>query len=188
MPNPLLFDLPAVLESERLLIRPPQPGDGPELRAAIADSFEELRVWMPWARTVPTLEEAELNVRQAWLDFQARRDLRWHLYLKGTDTLIGGSGLHRIDWQVPRFEIGYWVRTPYARRGYIREAVARISAFAFESLGAARLEIRCDPRNVRSRRVAEALGFRLEGTLRCESRGPDGSLRDTLVFARTAWP
>jgi len=184
--NPILKNFPDAFESERLLIRAPRPGDGTELRAAVAESLNELKPWMPWAQAELSGEEAEENVRKAWVDFLARKDLRLHLYLKGTGTLVGCSGLHRIDWGVPKFEIGYWARTPYARRGYIREAVAAITRFAFDQLGARRVEIRCDPLNARSRRVPEALGYALEATLRCDGVSPhDGSARDTLVFAKT---
>jgi hypothetical protein len=40
--------------------------------------------------------------------FLERTELRMHFYLKGIETLVGSSGLHRIDWGVPKFEIGYW--------------------------------------------------------------------------------
>ena len=53
-------------------------------------------------------------------------------------------------------------------------------------LHAQRLIIRCDARNLRSARVAERAGYRLEATLRREMRAPDGSLRDTLQFVRLA--
>lgn len=106
-----------------------------------------------------------------------------HLFLKGTDTLAGSSGLHRIGWSVPRVEIGYWRRTSFAGHGYITEAVRGITAFAFDSLGAGRVEIRCDPLYHRSVRVAERAGFRLEGGLRNFERSPGGGLRNTLIFA-----
>lgn len=184
--NPLLLEFPEAFETKRLLIRSPRPGDGPELRAALADSIEQLRPWMPWAKEVPTPEDAEVNVRQAWIKFLARKDLRLHLYLKGTDTLIGCSGLHRINWEVPKFEIGYWCRTPFTRQGLIREATDGITRFAFEALGAKRVEIRCDARNEPSRKIPEALGFTLEATLRNDDLDPgSGRLRDTLVFAKT---
>ncbi len=54
---------------------------------------------------------------------------------------------------------------------------------AFEQLGANRVEIRCDVRNVRSRRVAERCGYVLEGTMRRDALATDGRLRDTLVFS-----
>jgi RimJ/RimL family protein N-acetyltransferase len=96
---------------------------------------------------------------------------------------VGGSGLHRIDWSVPRFEIGYWCRTGFAGHGYITEAVRGITRLAFDHLGARRLEIRSDPLNRRSASVAERVGFRLEGELRNAELGADGEPRNTLVFS-----
>src|ERR687898_3410706 len=107
------------------------------------------------------------------------------LLLWGTRTLAGSSGLHRIDWEVPKFEIGYWCRTRFTGRGYVTEAVRGITAFAFEALGARRVEIRCDSLNHPSVRVAQCAGFRLEGELHNNEVGTDGSARDTLIFAPT---
>ena len=90
-----------------------------------------------------------------------------------------------LDWVVHKLEIGYWARTPYAGRGYITEAVAGITDFAFAMLGAHRVEIRCDTKNERSAAVARRLDFTLEGTLHADDRCPlTGELRDTLVFAK----
>ena len=59
--------------------------------------------------------------------FQARSELRLHLYLKGTETLVGIAGLQDIDWDVPKFEIGYWCRTSFTGHGYTTEAVRAIT-------------------------------------------------------------
>ena len=64
------------------------------------------------------------------------------------------------------------------------ESTEAITTFAFETLGARRVEIRCDSKNVRSQRIPDRLGFKLEGTLRNDSLSPSGKLRDTLVFAK----
>lgn len=181
--KPILLDFPDSFDTERLTIRSPLPGDGAELQAAVAETIDELRPWMEWADHIPTVEEDEELVRQARARFLKREDLWLLLFLKGTQTLVGGSGLHNIDWDVPRFEIGYWVRKRFARQGYIGEAVRGITRFAFETLGARRVEIRCDARNVRSQAVAKRAGYRLEATLRHHAVAPDGQLRDTLIFA-----
>ncbi|MGI8909935.1 MAG: GNAT family N-acetyltransferase [Rubrobacteraceae bacterium] len=180
---PILKDFPDRFETERLLIRCPLPGDGPEDNAAVLESFEELKPWMPWARKRPTVEESEENMRRARARFLERDDLMLLLFLKDTGTLVGSSGLHRIDWSVPKFEIGYWRRTRFAGQGYITEAVRGISDFAFDALDANRVEIRSDSLNHRSAKVAERAGFRLEGELRNAEAGSDGSLRNTLVFS-----
>jgi RimJ/RimL family protein N-acetyltransferase len=190
MVKPLMRDFPDRFETERLTIRAPRPGDGPELNAALRDSWLELQPWMAFAAgEPPTVEESEANVREAHVRFLMRKDLRLSLFLKGTETLVGSSGLHRINWKVPKFEIGYWVRTPYGGRGYITEAVQGIAAFALAELGAVRLEIRCDKLNERSAAVARRAGFSLEATLRHDDRNPvTGKLRDTLLFVRLAEP
>jgi RimJ/RimL family protein N-acetyltransferase len=188
--KPILLDIPESFDTERLTIRAPRVGDGTPMNEAILESLEHLRPWMPWAHTVPTVEDSEENVRQAHIKFLQREDFRLHLWLKNTETFVGGSGLHRFDWAVPRFELGYWVHKKFEGQGYVTEAVNGITQFAFEVFKAERLEIRCDARNVRSAAVARRCGYTLEGIMRRDSRAPDtGELRDTLVFAlvRSEW-
>ena len=102
---------------------------------------------------------------------------------RASGVFAGGSGLHRIDWSVPRFEIGYWVRARFLGRGYATEAVRAIAERVFGDLGARRVEIRMHAANERSVRVAERAGFALEAVLRNEQRHLDGTLRDTRVYA-----
>lgn len=185
MEKPIMLDFPYSFETERLLIRGPMPGDGEELHAAVLESLDDLRPWMPWAMEPLNAKEYEVRVREGRLKFLAREDLWMMLLLKGTETIIGGTGLHRIDWDIPKFEIGYWVRSSYARKGYISEAVAGLTDFAFEKLNAKRIEIRCDALNERSAAIPRRLGFEHEGTLRNDDRHHETKrLRDTLIFAK----
>ena len=165
------------------MIRSPMPGDGPELYAAVRESMDELLPWMPWPKEHKTVDDSEASARQARARFIQRTELRMHLYSRDTGTLVGSSGLQRIDWSVPKFEIGYWCRTRFAGQGYITEAVRGIVAFAFDALAASRVEILCDPLNRPSARVAERTGFRLEGELRNDVVGTGGDIRNTLVFS-----
>jgi RimJ/RimL family protein N-acetyltransferase len=182
--NPLLFSFPDRFESERLIIRSPLWGDGAMVNKAVIESIEELRPWMDWAQQVPTLEESEMISRQGNIHFLERSDLKLYLIQKSTGQFVGSSGLHRIDWQARKFEIGYWVNTPFSGQGYITEAVHSITSFAINELQANRIEIRCDSRNVRSIRVAEQAGFTLEGALRSEKCDVEGILRNTTIFSK----
>ncbi len=189
MKNPILLDLPASIESARLLLRPPQSGDGTTLHEAIVESLPELRRFLaslPWVAEEQTRESAEVFCRNAESSFLARRDLPFLMIAKASGRLIGTCGLHRTAWDVPKTEVGYWVRSSESGKGYVTEAVDRLVAFAFEALAAERIEIVTDAENLASRRVAERCGFTLEGILRRERRAPDGSLRDTCVYARLA--
>lgn len=182
--NPLLLDIPESFESERLLIRSPLAGDGAQLNEAVKESIRELRPWMPWAENIPSIDESEAVVRRARLRFLERSDFMLFLFLKETGQLIGSSGLHRIDWQSRKFEIGYWVRSAFSGNGYISEAADAITKFAVQEFKANRVEIRCDSRNIKSAGVAQRLGFTLEGILRYEKCAVDGSLRDTMVYSK----
>lgn len=183
--NDILRDFPASFDTERLTIRCPQPGDGAAINAAVLESLDELRPWMAWAQKAPTVAENEEYARKSHISFLQREALRLLLFLKGTHTLVGSSGLHNIDWRIPKFETGYWARTPYAGQGYMTEGVTAIVNFAFTTLGARRVEIRCDTRNERSVAMARRLGFPLEATLHCDDLCPlTGELRDTFIFAK----
>lgn len=98
---------------------------------------------------------------------------------------VGSSGLHNIDWSVPKFEIGYWCRSKFIGKGYITESVRGLTVFAFEILKANRVEICCDQKNIKSRKIAERLGYRLEGIFRNYRLTVDNQLEDTCVYAMT---
>ncbi|MGG4554439.1 GNAT family N-acetyltransferase [Paenibacillus humicus] len=182
--NPILLDIPDCFESERLLIRAAKPGDGAALNEATLESIEQLRPWMPWAQEVPTPEDSETVIRRAHLSFIERTDLMLLLVLKETGQLVGCSGLHRINWEARKFEIGYWVRTSFSKQGFITEAAEAITNYAIQELQANRIEIRCDARNTPSANVAKRLGYTLEGVLRNESSATDGTLSSTMVFSK----
>lgn len=182
--DPILFEIPESFESERLWIRAPLWGDGTAMNEAVKESIEELRPWMPWAQTIPTIEASEAEIRQSRLQFLERKDLRLLLVLKKTGQIVGSSGLHQIDWQSRKFEIGYWVRTSFEKQGYVTEAVHAITNYAIHELQANRIEIRCDSRNSRSAQVAKRSGFTLEGILRNEKCNVDGLLRNTMIFSK----
>lgn len=182
-PMPVLLDLPDTIETERLVLRSPMPGDGPAMNEAILDTWETLHRSMPWARERPTVEQTEATARQLRASFLLRTDLTMFMFLQDRKTIIGSTGLHRMDWSVPRFEIGYWVRRTHEGHGYVSEAVTALARFAFSTLEAARVEIHCSHRNTRSQKVAERCGFVLEGRLRNHGREATGELRDMMVYA-----
>jgi ribosomal-protein-serine acetyltransferase len=181
----ILRDFPTSFDTERLTIRGPRPGDGPALNAAVCESLEQLRPWMSWAMNAPSVADSEANIREACVHFSERTSLRLLLFLRGTDIIVGSSGLQYPNWSVPSFEIGYWVRTSYAGQGYVTEAVNGIAAFAFDVLGAKRVQIICNAKNERSAAVARRAGFTLEGTLHSVARHHlTNELVDELIFCK----
>lgn len=184
--NPILLEFPSEFTTERLLIRMPLPGDGKAVYDAITASIPELKPWMIFAQKEPSEQEIEANIRQAHVDFLSRKDLRLHVFLKESGEFIASTGLHRIDWDIPKFEIGYWIDSRYSGKGYMTEAVQALTHFAIHELNAKRIEIRCDSQNMKSRAIPERLGFTLEGILKNNGKSVvNDQLVDTCIFAKT---
>lgn len=187
--DPLLIDVAERLETERLVLRVPRRGDGAIVNAAIGASLAELAPWMPWAAAMPSVDESEVYVRRQHARFIVREDLVWLAFLRraggGSEgEMVASVGLHRFDWALRRFEVGYWRRTGYEGRGLVTEAVVALSRYAFDALDARRVEVRMDDANDRSWRVAERAGFTLEAVMRFDSVDPSGMPRSTRVYAR----
>ena len=172
------------VETARLILRPPSAADAPLLHAAICESFADLHTWMKWADKPPLPEETRARAIKAAGHFQTGEDFTLWGFLKETEEFVLVCTLHPLDWDVPKFEIGYWCHITFQGKGYVTEAVQALTRVGFEELGAQRLEIRCDPRNLRSSRVAIKAGYTLEAELKNEQRDPRGELRNTSIYAR----
>ena len=188
MPYPTyqtLIPLPPEVRGERVVVRPYRPGDAPGLIAAIDESRTELHEWMAWAPHQRTEDDALdycLRMAANWI---RRDDLSMGIFDARSGRFLGGTGFHRIDWQVRSFETGYWLRTSAVGQGLMSEAVGLLLDLAFGVLDARRVEIRCDRNNGRSAAIPRRLGFTHEGTLRKDLLTPAGEVRDTLIFGMT---
>jgi RimJ/RimL family protein N-acetyltransferase len=143
---------------------------------------------MPWAEAEPRpLAEKVALLRRFRGAFDVGQDFVYGLFTRDESEVVGGSGLHtRVGEEA--FEIGYWVRADRVGQGLVTEAVAALARVAFEVAGAERVEIRVDPANERSLRVARRLGFVEEATLRqrLPVSNADARRRDVVVFSLLA--
>lgn len=170
------------LHDERVIVRSYREDDAQALFDAVNESREHLRPWLPFADAHQTIEETRdwINLTRAqWI---TREMMAMSLWEKASGRFLGGVGLHVHNWEIRYFEIGYWLRASAEGHGYLTAALRLVVDYAFTSLQARRLQIRCDERNIRSTAVARRLGFTQEGRLRHDSRSPDGQLRTTLIF------
>lgn len=174
--------LPTEIRTDRLLIRLPAIEDAQMLNESILASHPELSVWMDWAVEPQSLEETKNFCRESLTAWEEERGLNALMVELASGEIIGSSGYPRLDWMVPKFEIGYWCRSDKVGQGFVSEAARALAEHAFEALDANRVELRMDDRNRRSWMVAERLGFNHEATLRNDVRVPDGTLRDTRVY------
>ncbi len=189
MPDPAPF--PETLRTSRLTLRVPTAADGPVMAQLINANLEHLRPWMAWAQVERTPQQQSESMALAHDRFLRGEDVMY-LMFKG-ERLIGSSGIHRIHWNVPMGDVGYWLDRDEQGHGYVTEVALALTELALRpaaqgGLGFARIEIRCDPRNARSAAIPKRLGYVQEARLRHNARDAQHpeQLRDTLIFAR--WP
>jgi ribosomal-protein-serine acetyltransferase len=182
----MIRDFPLELSSSRLELRAPTPHDGDFIHPAIVASHALLQPWMSWAKTLPSFEETQLYCRRALWEWHDRESLDYRLFLD--DQFVGNCAVHTIQWHIPSAQLGYWLHSDFGGRGLISEAVERLTKFAWEELDLARLEIRCNARNVASANVARRAGFEQEAHLKHSFRDNSGQLSDALFFAKTRVP
>ena len=185
--DPILIDVPMPIYTPRLRIEPVAAGHGAASVEAFQESLESFRPWMGWIHEPDALE---VDAREKWLRagaaaFIRRETLFMLAFERASGCLVAGTGYHGIDWDVPKFEIGYWVRQSAQGQGYAYELSAALLQYAFRALNAARVEILVTDGNDKSRRVIERTGIPYEGMARHDHRGVDGALAHTHIYAAT---
>src|SRR3954470_22347568 len=101
---------PDELVGDRIVIRRYRMADAPALFEAVDQSRERLRQWMSWLDSHQTLADAEDYCHRVAASWAVRSGFALGIWHRETGRFLGGTGLHNIDWSVPSFDIGYWIR------------------------------------------------------------------------------
>jgi RimJ/RimL family protein N-acetyltransferase len=177
---------PYRIETARTVIRCWQPADAPLLKEAVDSSLDHLREWMPWAMHEPESAEAKAQrLRHFRANFDLDKDYVYAIFSRDESQVLGGTGLHTRAGK-SAFEIGYWIRASHINQGFATEISAALTHVAFKLCGVGRMEIHCDPNNVRSAAVPRKLGYTHEATLRRRTVTPTGDPRDTMIWTMLA--
>jgi RimJ/RimL family protein N-acetyltransferase len=170
------------VRTERMILRCWEPGDAELLKDAIDVNLDHLRPGMPWAMDEPQELQTKIERLRRWRrGFDLGQDFVYGLFAPDEREVLGASGLHTRAGD-GACEIGYWIHAHYINRGLATEVAGALTRVAFEVDSVRRVEIHCDPRNVRSAAVPRKLGFVYEATLRQRVRDSQGALRDTMVW------
>ncbi len=168
MKHKLLWEFPYSLDTDRLVIRKYEKGDGQKYFALFErnNNREELKEHVDEAKSVKTAEQAEIRIREHEAEWIARKRLVLGVWLKETEECVGQIWIEPNKWDVPSFELGYFIDAGYQRKGLALEASIRALQFLFEDLKAHKAIIITQNTNEKSWKLAERLGFVREGHLR----------------------
>jgi RimJ/RimL family protein N-acetyltransferase len=148
------------IQTTRLRLRALAPADAPALFRIFGDPV----VCRYWSRpALPDLAAAATLQAEIGDLFATRSLFQWGVAERATDAVVGTCTLAALSAEHRRAELGFALARAAWGRGYMAEALPALLAFAFGELGLHRVEADVDPRNGRSIRALERLGFVREG-------------------------
>lgn len=160
------------------------PGDDVTLRTIEEEDLEFLHtqindpaIWRPIGRSKPLNAEQE----REFFENVVCNDDEIHLLIAVDSTPIGTIGLHSIDREARKAEIGYWIAPEHHERGYGTEATELLVGYGFDQFGLHRIAARVFEFNDASRRLLESVGFTEEGVHR-DTEFIDGQYQDTYWY------
>ncbi len=170
--NPISWSI-----DEQTIVRTLTPDDAEVIYRAIDANRDRLRPYMHWERTTLSPDDVRAFIERS-LASTTDEDANG-IWVAGE--YAGSVGL-RVDPDMNTGEIGYWNVRSFEGRGLITRACRRLVEHGFHERMLHRIEIHAAFDNLRSRAVAERLGFTLEGTMRDGHRKPDDTYVDQVVY------
>ena len=172
------------LETDRLTLRLPMHADYRAWCALRQDSRDFLQKWEPtWASD--HFSRKSFTNRVYWSQRALQQGTAVPLFLirREDSSLLGAITLDNIRrGPAQAGTTGYWIGQPFARQGYMREAITALVRYAFDTLDISRIEAGCLPENVPSRRLLESCGYKYEGVAQSYLQ-IDGRWRNHVLYA-----
>jgi ribosomal-protein-serine acetyltransferase len=161
---------------EGITLRPLEETDAEAMYQAVLRNRDHLDPWMRWSGRVQTVDDARAYIHRYVVSDG------FHAGIWQNGQLIGGIAYLSVDHNSNKAEIGYWLSQTYVGKGLVTRACRAVITHLFSVEKLHRLEIQAVVDNVRSRAVAERLGFTLEGIKR-ESEWITDAYRDHALYS-----
>ena len=172
------------LETDRMTLRPPVHADFRAWASLRRDSRDFLQRWEPtWADDHFTRKSFTNRVYWSQRSIQQGTAVPLFMVRRDDNTLLGAITLDNIRrGPAQAGTTGYWIGAPFARQGYMREAIEALVHYAFNALDLSRIEAGCLPENTASRRLLEQTGYKYEGVAQSYLQ-IDGRWRTHVLYA-----
>lgn len=177
----------AELENAAVALRAVRESDRAAVRAVAMDPD----IWRYFVSRVDTEEDFERFFSTMLTDLAAGRRVPYVVLDRSRGRIAGSMSLGNLAQADGRLEIGWsWLGRDFRGRGINRPAKHLLLGFAFETLGAERVEFKTDVLNEPARAGLRGIGAVEEGVLRSFNPMPDGRRRDAVFYSvlRAEWP
>jgi len=150
------LNLPVRLDTERLNIRKYAEGDGRELYLLLEryNNRELLKTNVEEVSSIKTETEAEMRFRKRSAEWIARDRFVMGIWLKSQSMYVGEIWIEPEKWEVPSFEIGWFLDQGYQGRGIATEALRHSLEFLFNNIKAHKVIVITRDTNSKSYRLA----------------------------------
>lgn len=160
--------------------------------AGLLATGEDLSTW-DYIMTNPC---RSMDTMQEWIhatlqEYAVGRCLPFTIFERTSGRAVGSTRYMNIVHKDRGLEIGWtWLASEARRSAINTECKYLLLRHAFETLGAIRVQLKTDSRNLRSQRAIERLGAVKEGVLRNHMIMPDGYFRHSVFYSilDSEWP
>ncbi len=174
------FDEEIILENAATILRPLKISDINNL-VNIATEDKDLLRFSP----KPVYSESLLTdyIQNAMEERNNKSRYYFIIFDKTKNAYAGSTSFLNISNTDSRVEIGAtWIGKDFQGTGLNRNCKFLLLSYAFEELGAERVELKTDERNTASRNAIEKIGGKFEGILRSHTLMYDGYRRNTVYY------
>lgn len=157
-----------IYETERLILKVLEEKDALQVLDYYMRNRDFLEEWeLRRPKEFYTVEAQAEQLRKDFREFEEKRALRLWIYKKGdtvNNRVLGAVAFNNIVFGAfLSCFLGYKLDRDEVNKGYITEAIRKGIEIVFKEYGLHRIEANIMPRNSRSLRVVEKLGFYNEG-------------------------
>jgi ribosomal-protein-serine acetyltransferase len=164
---------------EYLELRLLQESDIDELVKTVQENLPHLEPWMIWANDYD-VESTKSFVRKNLETVANGGPPSFGIFYR--EKLAGCIGFVKLDRETHVAEIGYWISVEHEGKGIVTKCCRVLIDHAFNDQQMKLMEIRASSANVRSRAVAERLGFTLDKIDEGVHPMPGGKFDDLAVY------
>ncbi len=173
MSAPLILDIDELLDIKQVELQ-----DAEVLFHVIDSQRNYLRKFLNWIDATQKVEDSQQYIQSCIQ--QTSRLQAIHFVIRHQQKIIGGISLY--DWRQDTkiIHLGYWISENFSNQGIVSKCCKRLIDYAFFEIGIEKMQLYFIPENVASERVADKLGFKIEGFIR-QSFMLNGSIKDQYL-------
>lgn len=181
-----LLSVDTALLTKRVVVRRFRENDGEQLYDLLQDNRVYLEDAFPSTLNEnSSKEKSEWYVRVRFAKWLLQEEYCFGVWDNDSAKLIGFIRLFRIDWHIPKAEVGFFIDRDFSSKGIMTEVLSVIIRFAFKQLKLEKISLRTAMDNYASQRLARKCGFRREGDLRADFKKTSGEIIDVMVLGLT---